>query len=126
MKTLLLVLAAAGLSGCAVYPAPTYQTYGGAGPPYGVDQPVYIQGGATYGTYGYGAYPQPYVYPRGYYRPDYHPGYRTLPRAAPPYHGARPHARPVRPAHPGHGAHDRDGDGVPNRHDRRPNDPGRR
>ena len=120
MKTLLLVLAAAGLSGCAVYPVPAYQTYGGAGPPYVVDQPVYIQGGATY---GYGAYPQPYVYPRGYYRPDYHPGYRTLPRAAPPYHGARPHARP---AHPGHGAHDRDGDGVPNRHDRRPNDPGRR
>lgn len=128
MKTLLLVLAAAGLSGCAVYPAPAYQSYGVAGAPYGVDQPVYIQGGAsrgTYGGYGYGAYPQPYVYqqpyvyPRGYY----HPGYRAFPRAAPPRHWARPDARPMRP---GRGAHDRDGDGVRNRHDRRPNDPGRR
>ena len=135
MKTLLLVLAAAGLSGCAVYPAPAYQTYGGAGAPYVVDQPVYIQGGASYGTYGshgYGAYPQPYIYPQGYY----HPGYRAFPRAAPPRHWARPDARPMRP---GHGARDRDrdgirnrldrdrdGDGVRNRHDRRPNDPGRR
>lgn len=113
MKTLLLVLAATGLSGCAVYPAPAYEAYGGAGPPYVVQQPVYIQGGAYYG-----AYPQPYVYPR-----YYHPGYRAFPRAAPPRHGARPNAHPVRP---GRGAHDRDGDGVRNRHDRRPNDPGRR
>ncbi|MEO7401091.1 MAG: hypothetical protein ABIV07_10050 [Polaromonas sp.] len=118
MKTLLLVLTAAGLSGCAVYPAPAYEVYGGAGPPYVVDQPVYIQGGASYAPYGYGAYPQPYVYPR-----YYHPGYRALPRAAPPRHGARPNAHPVRP---GRGVHDRDGDGVRNRHDRRPNDPVRR
>lgn len=116
MKTLLLLLAAAGLSGCAVYPAPAYEVYGGAGPPYVVQQqPVYIQGGA-YGTYGYGAYPQPYVYPR-----YYHPGYRAHPGVGPPRHGARPNAHPVRP---GRGA--RDHEGVRNRHERSPNDPGRR
>lgn len=125
MKTLLLVLAAAGLSACAVYPAPAYQGYGGAVVPYVVDQPVYIQGGASYGTYGYGVYPQPYIYPQPYVYPRgyRHPGYRALPHAGPPRHGVRPNAHPVRP---GRGAHDRDGDGVRNRHDRRPNDPGRR
>lgn len=35
-------------------------------------------------------------------------------------HDNRPHNM-----HPGHGRGDRDGDGVPNRHDRRPNDPRR-
>lgn len=126
MKTLLLVLAAAGLSGCAVYPAPVHEVYGGgAGAPYVLEQPVYIQGGASYGSYGYGGYPRTYVYPRGYYR-----GY---PGAA-PRHWTRPNAHP---AHPGRGARDRDGipnrldrdrdgDGVRNRHDRWPNDPGRR
>lgn len=117
MKTLLLLLAAAGLSGCAVYPAPaSYEVYGG-GPPYVVRQPVYIEGGVTYAPY-YGAYAQPYVYPR-----YYHPGYRAVPRAAPPRHGARPKAHPVRP---GRGAHERGGDGVRKQHDRRPDDPGRR
>jgi hypothetical protein len=116
MKTLLLVLAAAGLSGCAVYPAPVHEVYGGAGAPYVLEPPVYIQGGASYGSYGYGGYPRTYVYPRGYYRG--HPG-------AAPRHWTRPNAHPARP---GRGARDcdRDGDGVRNRHDHRPNDPGRR
>ena len=117
MKTLLLILATAGLSGCAVYPAPAYEVYGGAGPPYVAPPPVYIQGGA-YGTYGHGAYPQPYVYPR-YYRP----GYRVFPHAVPPNHGGRPNAHPVRP---GHGARDRGGDGERNRPERGQNDRGGR
>ena len=116
MKTLFLVLAVAGLSGCAVYPAPAYEAYGGAGPPYVVGQPVYIQGDASYGNYGnygYSGYPQPYAYPRRYYR--VHPG--DFPRYQP-----FPYAYPLRP---GHGARHRDGDGVRNRQERRPNDLGR-
>jgi hypothetical protein len=106
MKTTLLVLAAAGLSGCAVYPAPAYDAYG-PGPAYVVEQPVYIGGAVQYGGY-------PYAYPRGFYRP--------APRAF--AHGPpRPHLQAPRPG-PGAGErhHDRDGDGVRNRSDRRPHD----
>ncbi|WP_157979463.1 hypothetical protein [Rhodoferax ferrireducens] len=65
MKTLLLVLAVAGLSGCAVYPAAPYETYGPSAP-YVVAPPLYIHGSVVYQN----AYPRatPHVYPRGYYR----------------------------------------------------------
>ncbi|MGH8856648.1 MAG: thrombospondin type 3 repeat-containing protein [Polaromonas sp.] len=112
MKTLLLVLSAAGLSGCAVYPAPAYESYG-PGPAYGVEQqPVYIQGG---GVYRYGGYP--HAYPRGYNR--VYPG-------AFPHHPPGPHPRARdqdRDGIPNRLDRDRDGDGVPNRWDRQPNDP---
>lgn len=71
MKTLLLVLAVAGLSGCAVYPAAPYETYGPTAA-YVVTPPLYIHGSVVYqNTY---PRPYPYVYPRGYYRG--HPGMR--------------------------------------------------
>ncbi|MBK5204038.1 MAG: hypothetical protein JJD98_01105 [Polaromonas sp.] len=104
MKTILLVLAAAGLSGCAVYPLPAYDTYGAA-PPYVVAPPVYIYGG---GVYRYGGYP--HAYPRGYDRSRPNHGARDLDRDGIPNRLDR----------------DRDGDGVRNRRDRRPNDPRRR
>jgi hypothetical protein len=111
MKTTLLLLTVAGLSGCAVYPAyPTYPTYGG-GPPVVVDQPVYIEGG--YQRRGYD-------YPRGYSRPPpvvVVPA--PVPRAFP--HGPSRHERGRADRD-----HDRDGDGTSDRADRWPNDPRRR
>ena len=101
MKTFLLVLAAAGLSGCAVYPVPAYEAYG-------VEQPVYLYGGAAY---RYGGYGYPNAYPRGYNR---------VPPHAFPRHRPWPQVHAPRP---GQGAHDRDGDGVRNRSDRRPGNP---
>lgn len=113
MKTLLLVLAAVGLSGCAVYPAgPAYGPYGAVEEPaYVTAPPVYIYGS---GTYGYGGHP---AYPRGYNR-----GY---PGAVPyypqrPYYGSRDQDRD---GVPNRYDRDRDGDGVPNRFDRRPGNP---
>lgn len=103
MKTILLVLAAAGLSGCAVYPVPAYDTYG-AGPAY-VAPPVYLYGG---GVYRYGGYP--HAYPRGYNQPRPDHRARDLDRDGIPNRLDR----------------DRDGDGVRNRSDRQPNDPRRR
>jgi hypothetical protein len=96
MKTFLLVLVAAGVSGCAVYPAP-YDAYG-TGPPQTqvVLPPVYIYGGGAspYGGDGR-AHPNP-----------------------------RPRARDQdRDGIPNRLDRDRDGDGVPNRWDSRPNDP---
>lgn len=122
MKTTLLVLAVAGLSGCAVYPVPAYPTYGG-GPPMVVEQPVYIEG--VYQRRGYS-----HDYPRGYSRPPpvvVVPA--PVPRAFP--HGPPPHAsRHDRGHGHGHGHadrdHDRDGDGTRDRRDRWPNDPRRR
>jgi hypothetical protein len=87
MKTTLLVLAAAALSGCAVYPSPAYETYDSTViVPYGVVQPTYIYGGAYPHGYGHRAYP------RGYHQPSY----RAAPHAVP-----RPH---LHAPHPGHGA----------------------
>lgn len=93
-KLLLALVAAAGLGGCAVYPAPGYGPYetagAGYGQPYPVEAaPVYINGGVTYQrSYG----PPPVHYGgRVYQRPGYAPGY---------------------------GGRDRDGDGIPNRIDR--------
>ena len=107
MKTLLLVLAVVGLSGCAVYPAPAaYETYGyGSGSPYIVAPPVAPYGGTVYR-----------------YR-DYNRDYR----------GAYPHHSPQRRPRdsdrdgvPDRLDRDRDGDGVPNRWDLQPDDPRRR
>jgi len=107
MKTLLLVLSAVGLTGCAVYPAPAYEPYGYGGyggvvgPPVVVaPQPVYIYGSGVYRSGGY-----PHAYPRPYVAP---------PRVWVP-HGPRPGVQGPRP---GHGTRDRDGDGIPNRLDR--------
>ena len=123
MKTLLALLAVAGLSGCAVYPAPAYETYGGvAGPPYVVEPPVYIYGG----VYHYSD-PPVYAYPRIYNRT--HPGVLAPHRPWPNVQARRPrpgaHDRD-RDGVPNRLDRDRDGDGVRNRQDRRPNDPGRR
>ena len=110
MKTLFLVLAAAGLSGCAVYPGPAYEGYGASAPAV-VEQPVYIQGG----VYRYGG--SPYAYPRGYNRGVF-PAY-------PPTYGPRPYGARDRDRDgiPNRLDQDRDGDGVPNRYDRAPNNP---
>lgn len=110
MKTLLLVLAVAGLSGCAVYPAAPYEIYE-PGTPYVVTPPLYIQGNLVYRHDVYPrVYPRayPYVYPRGYYRA--HPGVVPHYPQRPRIHGPAPRLR------------DRDGDGVPNKFDRRPRD----
>lgn len=118
MKTTLLVLTVAGLSGCVVYPVPaypTYPTYGG-GPPVVVEQPVYIEGG--YQRRGHAN-----DYPRGYSRPAPVVVPVPLPRAFP--HGPPPHASRHDRSH-GHGHGDRDGDGVRDSSDRWPNDPRRR
>lgn len=106
MKTTLLVLAVAGLSGCAVYPVPAYPTYGG-GPPMVVEQPVYIEG--VYQRRGYSR-PAPVV---------------VVPAPVP---RAFPHGPPRHDRGHGHGDrdHDRDGDGARDRSDRWPNDPRRR
>lgn len=100
MKTTLLVLTVAGLSGCAVYPVPAYPSYGG-GPPLVVEQPVYIEG----------------VYQRrGYSRP---PPVVVMPVAPRPFPHGPHHDR-------GYGDRDRDGDGARDRSDRWPDDPRRR
>lgn len=114
MKTILLVLAAAGLSGCAVYPVPVYEPYG-AGPPYVVEQPVYIYGGGVYRSGGYG---YPNADPRGY---------NQVRHDAVPRHPPRPRAHDRdRDGVPDRLDRDRDGDGVPDRSDREPNAPRRR
>lgn len=118
LKTLLPLLTAVGLAGCAVYPAPGYDYYGTT-PPYGVVQPyaagppVYLHGSVVY---QYDSYNAPRVYPRSYYRA--HPGF--IPQPPPRPHGHVPHTQPR------DSDRDRDGDGVPNRADRRPDDPRRR
>lgn len=134
MKTFLVLCAAAGLTGCAVYPAPAYDAYGNAAPaPYSVDQqPTYIYGGnggggSRYGSGGYsqgysGGYRQPrYNQPRynqpGYYRPI--PG--GVNRPAPPAVVVIPQPGPQVPLiepRPGRGKGDRDRGGIPNRVDR--------
>jgi hypothetical protein len=111
MKTFLVLCAAAGLSGCAVYPAPGYETYGYDVPaPQVIQQPVYIYGGGGGGTVyrsdGFG-----HAYPRGYYRPVPPPPVVVVP-------GPRPGRPFVQGPRPGRGHGDRDGDGVPNRLDR--------
>lgn len=122
MKTLLLVLSAAGLTGCAVYPEPAYGPYGYGGygnvapaPVVVSPPPVYIYGGGVYRSGGY-----PRAYPRRYAAPPPRVYVPQGPR--PGMYGPRPHFQTPRP---GHGARDRDGDGIPDRYDRRPGNPNR-
>lgn len=98
-KTLLLLVAAVSLSGCAVYPA--YDTYE-VGPAYVAPPPVYIYGSGVY-RYSNPSYVP--VYPRGYYRPHSGPGRRNWSHNTPSNRW------------------DRDGDGIRNRNDRWPNNP---
>lgn len=119
MKTLLVILGAVGLTGCAVYPTPGYDTYGYGGygdvgsqsvvvvPP---PQPVYIYGGGVYRSGGY-----PHAYPRRYVAPP--PPVFVPPGIRPSTQGPRPQLHGPRP-NSWHGARDRDGDGIPNRYDR--------
>ena len=110
MKTFLVLCAAAGLTGCAVYPSPGYDTYGydtyrNAGPaPYVVEQPTYLYGGGT--VYRSDSYP--YQRPWGYSRSPSPPPVIVVP-------GPRT-GRPFVQG-PRYGG-DRDGDGIPNRVDR--------
>lgn len=120
MKTILVTLAAAGLSGCAVYPAPAYDVYGNS-PPYVVEQPVYIYGSGVYRS-GDSRHiePRDYDRPRPRAMPPSSP--RPLMQAPRPGYGARDRDRD-RDGIPDRLDSDRDGDGVPDRYDRRPNDP---
>ena len=115
MKTFVLALAAAGLSGCAVYPAPApYGPYAAGAPAY-VGPPVYLYGA---GVYRYGGYPSPYFYPAPtYYSRGYHHGY---PGGFSGY-GARPY---LHAPHPGIGA--RGPGGINNGFGYRSGRPGRR
>jgi len=115
MKTLLLVVAAA-VTGCAVYTEPAYPPYDTVTPaPYALAPPAYFYGSAVY---PYPVYPP--VYSHFYPGRFHHFRSEVFP----------PHAR----RHDFHGPHrgrglggrDRDGDGVPNRFDRRPGNPSRR
>lgn len=113
MKTILTVLAVAGLSGCAVYPVPAYeQPYGGV-PVYGEPPPVVIYGSGVYRHDRYPVAPPP---PRIILQPAPRPQV-LVPR---PGHGPRDSDRD---GIPDRVDRDRDGDGVRNRSDRRPNDP---
>lgn len=101
MKTLVMVLAAVGLSGCAVYPAPYYETTYDPAPSY-VGPPVYLQGSLYWFDY-------PDVYPRGYNR--------IGPRVF-PHHGLRDG---IRWGHGVRGGNEvRERDGHSNRRDRLP------
>lgn len=60
IKTTLLVIAAAGLTGCAVYPAAPYGAVYEPAPVYVSPPPVFIGGSVHYG------------YPRGHSRPYRH------------------------------------------------------
>lgn len=125
MKTFLVLCAAAGLTGCAVYPAPAYDVYGNAAPaPYFVDQqPTYIYGGGV--RHGSGAYSQGHS--GGYHRPGFDQPryYRPFPggvhRPAPPAVIVIPQPGPQVPfvqPRPGRGRGDRDRNGIPNQVDR--------
>ena len=108
MKTFLLVLAAASVSGCAVYPAyPAANGYAGYGatPAY-VEQPAYLYGS---GVYHYSGYPSPYVSPYFYsggYRHAYpggFSGYGSRPYLYPPHYGYGGRNRGGMPNGFGHG-----------------------
>lgn len=111
-KLLLALAAAAGLGGCAVYPAPGYGPYESAGAVYG--QPYPVQAAPVYinGSVGYqrGYAPPPVVVQGGRgYRPGYGPGYSGRDRDG--------------DGVPNRVDRDRDGDGARNRRDARPNNP---
>jgi hypothetical protein len=100
MKTLLLLLAAAGLSGCATYQAPSYDSDMGQ---------AYVQPSAPFiydrGAYPSGYYPVPYAFPYLFARRPqrFHHGFHhgTLAGHA-PHAGHRSQiAGTVGPPHPG-------------------------
>ena len=150
MKTILTVLAVAGLSGCAVYPVPGYEQPYGGGPVYGAP-PAAIYGSGVYRQGGYIDAPPPvyirpppvYVRPPPVYvRPPppriiVQPGpgpQMMVPRLSQgPGHRGRDQDRDGIPDRvdrdrdgdgvPNRADRDRDGDGTRNRADRRPNDP---
>lgn len=103
-----LLISAAGLSGCAVYPAPAYDAYGQPSPAYvTAPAPVYIYGSGVYRHNHPGYAP---AHPAGRYGPgDGHGGRDRDHDGIPDYRDR-----------------DRDGDGVRNRYDRDPNNPYRR
>lgn len=76
IKTTLLLVAAAALTGCAVYPAAPYGTVYEPAPVYVRPAPVFIGGSVFYGNR------------HGYSRPPVHS------------HGHRPHLRPHAPPRP--------------------------
>ena len=133
LQTMLPVLALAGLGGCAVYPAPGYDSYGHGSGPYAAEPPVTVYGGGTISYGGSYGYPVP-VLPRGYYEgrppppPRPHPGPHLHPGERPrPGHWTRhPHRDQDRDGVPDRFDRDRDGDGVGNRYDRRPGNPRQR
>lgn len=100
MKTTLLALAAAALSGCAVYPSPAYETY--ESPvlvPYGVvQQPTYIYG-SVYSSHSHRAYPrgyrQPHVAPQPVHPQVHapHPGHGMRGNIHDRLHRGPPHPR---------------------------------
>ena len=132
-KTMAPALALAGLGGCAVYPAPGYDSYGHGSGPYAAEPPVTVYGGGTISYGGSYGYPVP-VLPRGYYEgrppppPRPHPGPHLHPGERPrPGHWTRhPHRDRDRDGVPDRFDRDRDGDGVGNRYDRRPGNPRQR
>jgi hypothetical protein len=132
-KTMAPALALAGLGGCAVYPAPGYDSYGHGSGPYAAEPPVTVYGGGTISYGGSYGYPVP-VLPRGYYEgrppppPRPHPGPHLHPGERPrPGHWTRhPHRDQDRDGVPDRFDRDRDGDGVGNRYDRRPGNPRQR
>ena len=132
-KTMAPALTLAGLGGCAVYPAPGYDSYGHGSGPYAAEPPVTVYGGGTISYGGSYGYPVP-VLPRGYYEgrppppPRPHPGPHLHPGERPrPGHWTRhPHRDQDRDGVPDRFDRDRDGDGVGNRYDRRPGNPRQR
>jgi len=137
LKTILPVLALAGLGGCAVYPA-GYDSYGYGSGPYVTEPPVTVYGGGSISYGGSYGYPVP-VYPRGYYEgrppppPRPHPGPHINPgeRPRPDYWTRQPDRGQYnrdqdRDGIPDRLDRDRDGDGVSNRYDRRPGSPRQR
>ena len=97
MKSIFMVLALAGLSGCAVYPQAAYQDYGAeaGAQPYAVQPPSPLYIGP--GGYGYSDYASPYLYgypyPYAYSRPYVYPGPYAYPRPY-IYPGGYSHIRP--------------------------------
>ena len=137
-KTILPVLALAGLGGCAVYPAPGYDSYGYGSGPYATEPPITVYGGSSISYGGSYGYPVPVV-PRGYYegrppppppRPYPGPHFNPGERPRPDYWTRQPDHRQYRDQDrdgiPDRVDRDRDGDGVPDRYDRRPGNPRQR
>ena len=99
MKTFVSLLAAACVSGCAVYPAypvaPGSAIYDTGAAPVYLEQPAYLYGA---GVYRYGGYSSPYVYPYPYFYPRTY-GYGHAGRFS--GYGSRPYFHAPRPGYGG-------------------------